>query len=370
MLYTGERPKEVEPIAAVHTRGLAELRQADADAFGGKSANLGELLAAGIPVPPGFALAAGAYLAFVEETGLDGAIAGALARARADDFDALTAASKAIDEAMRFAPLPEVVRAEVAESYGLLEQAAGETDPPVAVRSSALGEDSAEASYAGQQESFLWVRGVEHVCDAVRDCWASLFTPQAISYRLALGSAEREAAMGVTVQAMVDAETSGVLFTCNPVSGDPSMVALNASWGLGIGIVGGEVTPDDYLVSKITGEVVRRTVSAKHVEYVPDPQGRGTVRRIVPAERRDEPCLGEDELTVLLDVARRVERHFGAPQDVEWAIARSQPLPEALRVLQARPVTTRPKVAAKAPVSALSLVLGTFGAPGDNEPDP
>ena len=358
---------EEEQIGAIYTRGLAELRGADADAFGGKSANLGELLAAGIPVPPGFALSADAYRVFVSEAGLDGAIAAALARARPDDVDALTAASKAIDEAMRSAPMPDAVRIDVAKSYGELARATGEAEPPVAVRSSALGEDSADASYAGQQESFLWVRGVEHVCDAVHDCWVSLFTPQAISYRLALGS-EREAAMGVTVQTMVDAEISGVLFTCNPVSGDPSMVALNASWGLGIGVVGGELTPDDYLVSKITGEVVRRTVSTKHVEYVPDPMGRGTVRLEVPAERRDEPCLSEEALVGLVEVARRIERHYGAHQDVEWAIARSQALPEALLVVQARPVTTRPKAAAKRSASALSLVLGTFGASSDTEP--
>ena len=365
VVYRRASRKEERQIAAVYTRGLAELRGPDADAFGGKSANLGELVAAGIPVPPGFALSADAYRAFVDETGLAGAIAAALARAHPDDVDALSAASKAIDEAMRSAPMSEAVRAEVAEGYARLTR--GEPDPPVAVRSSALGEDSADASFAGQQESFLWVRGVEHVCDAVRDCWASLFTPQAISYRLALG-AEQEAAMGVTVQAMVDAETSGVLFTCNPVTGDPSMVALNASWGLGIGVVGGELTPDDYLVSKITGEVVRRTVSTKHVEYVPDLAGRGTVRREVPAERRDEPCLGDGELGALVEVARRIERHYGTHQDVEWAIARSQRLPEALLVLQARPVTTRPAAAAKPPsTSALSLVLGKFGAPGERE---
>jgi pyruvate,water dikinase len=356
-----------EEAIAVYTRGLSELRQADADAFGGKSANLGELLAAKIPVPTGFALSADAYRAFVEETGLAGAIGSGLARARIDDVDSLTAASKAIDESMRFATVSDVVRSELAERYG--ELASDEEDPPVAVRSSALGEDSAETSYAGQQESFLWVRGVEHVCDAVRDCWASLFTPQAISYRLALGSPD-EPAMGVTVQAMVDAEVSGVLFTCNPVSGDPSMVAINASWGLGIGVVGGELTPDDYLVSKITGEVVRRTVSTKHVEYVPDPGGRGTVRVQVPAERRDEPCLGEEALAGLVEVARRIERHYGAHQDVEWAIARSQRLPEALLVLQARPVTTRPKPEARPSATALTLVLGAFGGapPNDSEP--
>jgi len=349
-------------VDTTFTRPLAELRREDAAEFGGKSANLGDLIAAGIPVPAGFAVSARAYATFVEETGLDGTITVALSHAQAGDVEAIGAASKTIDEAMRFAPLPDAVRVELELQYGELARMTGDEWPPVAVRSSALGEDSEDASHAGQQESFLWVRGIEHVCDAVRDCWVSLYTPQAISYRATLGTGEG-AAMGVAVQLMVDAEVSGVLFTCNPVSGDPSMVALNASFGLGIAVVGGEVTPDDYLVSKITGEVVRRTVSTKHVEYVPDAAGRGTVRREVAAERRDAPCLGEEQLAVLLEVARRVERHFGSHQDVEWALARGRPLPEALHVLQARPVTTLRDSAPKLSASAMSLVLGTFGAP-------
>ena len=272
-------------MTAAYTRPLAELRRSDASEFGGKSANLGDLLSAGIPVPTGFALGAGAFRAFVAETGLDGMIASTLSRAPKGDVEAANAASKAIDEAMRFAPLPEAVRGELAQSYEALDE------PPVAVRSSALGEDSHDATFAGQQESFLWIRGVEQLCDAVRDCWVSLYTARAISYRAELGQPEQ--AMGVTVQEMVDAEVSGVMFTCNPVSGDPSMVAVNASWGLGIAVVGGETTPDDFLVSKVTGEVVRRTVSAKEIEYVPDPAGRGAVRVEVPAERREEPCLDE-----------------------------------------------------------------------------
>jgi len=173
--------------------------------------------------------------------------------------------------------------------------------------------------------------------------------------------------MGVTVQTMVDAEVSGVLFTCNPVSGDPSMVAIEASWGLGIAVVGGETTPDDFLVSKVTGEVVRRTVNAKEVEYVPDAAGRGTVRVEVTDERRTEACLREEHLTALVDLARRVERHYGSHQDVEWAFARGRRLPDALAVLQARPVTAVPERAPKLSGSALSLVLGTFGAPSPKD---
>jgi len=342
-------------------RLLADLRAADAESFGGKSSALGELIAAGIPVPPGFAVSTAAYRAFVAGAGLDPMIAPAMSGLAPDDVDAVGAVSHRIGEAMRSAPIPSSVRDEVAERYAELGE------PPVAVRSSALGEDSREATFAGQQESFLWVRGPEHVCDAVRDCWASLYTPRAISYRAARGAGGEEPAMGVTVQAMVDAEVSGVLFTCNPVSGDPSMVAIEASWGLGIAVVGGETTPDDFLVSKVTGEVVRRTVNAKEVEYVPDAAGRGTLRIEVPDGRRGEACLHEEHLTALVDLARRVERHYGSHQDVEWALARGRRLPDALAVLQARPVTAVPERTSKLSGSALSLVLSTFGAPSPKD---
>jgi pyruvate,water dikinase len=353
-------------VHAAHTRLLDELRRSDEPEFGGKSANLGELLAAEIPVPPGFAIGAEAFRSFVRTSGLDGTIAAALERAITGDVDTLSAASKAIDEAMRFAPLSDSLRDEIAVRYEGLARTTGQTEPPVAVRSSALGEDSEDASHAGQQESFLWVRGVEHVCDAVRDCWVSLYSPPAISYRATQGVVG-DAAMGVTVQLMVDAEVSGVLFTCNPVSGDPSMVAVNASWGLGLAVVGGDVTPDDYLVSKVTGEVVRQRVSSKHHEYVPDAAGRGTVRLEVSEERRDEPCLGEAELGALVELAKRIQRHFDSHQDVEWAFGRGQSLPQSLRVLQARPVTTVRNPTTVPSTSALSLVLGSLGAPAETD---
>jgi pyruvate, water dikinase len=302
-----------------HTRPLHTLRAADAPLFGGKSAGLGELIATGIPVPPGFAVSADAY--------------------------------------RRDAPLPDNLRAELEQRYEELGS------PPVAVRSSALGEDGADASFAGQQETYLWVRGAGAVCDAVRDCWASLFSPEAISYRSRLGLSGEQAAMGVTVQRMVDAEVSGVLFTCNPVSGDPSTVAVNASWGLGLAVVGGEVTPDEYRVSKVSREVLHRTVASKPVEYVPEPGGAGTVRVDVPAPRRDAACLTDEQLLALVDVGRQVERHFGGHQDVEWAIARKGGQ-SPLYVLQSRPVTVAPRTAPPpAGASAIDLVMGTFGAP-------
>ena len=250
-----------------------------------------------------------------------------------------------------------MVREEIAEHYAGL----GDEPPPVAVRSSAVGEDSQDATFAGQQETYLWVRGVDHVCDAVRDCWVSLYSPPAISYRLRLGEARQPPAMGVAVQVMVDAEISGVMFTCNPVSGDPSMIAINASWGLGLAVVGGEVTPDDYLVSKVTREVVREHVHTKDVEYVPDAGGSGAVRVAVEPDRRDARCLDQPALERLVDVAQRVERYFGSHQDIEWALARDQD--QALFVVQARPVTAISKRKAESKAeSAMSLIMSTFGA--------
>jgi pyruvate,water dikinase len=286
----------------VQSRPLAELRSADEAVFGGKSASLGELIAAGIPVPAGFALSSAAGEDDLEE---------AVAR------------------------------------YGELGE------PPVAVRSSALGEDSAEASFAGMQDTYLWVLGAEAVCDAIRRCWASLHNPEAVAYRERLGGPAP--AMGVTVQRMVDSIVSGVLFTCNPVSGDPSTVAVNASWGLGLAVVGGEVTPDEYRVSKVTGEVLQRTIGPKEVEYRPGADGPEL--RDVEAERRAVACLDDDQLGELLELGRRVERHFGCHQDVEWAIdAKGE-----LFVLQSRPVTVAPRRSSPAK-SAIQLVMGTFGA--------
>ena len=349
--------------SAGHTRRLAELRSQHSASFGAKSSTLGELIAAEIPVPPGFAVSTAAFHAFVDGAGLDGMIAAETARLSPDDIDSVGATSQAISQAMRSAPVPEAIRAEIARRYAELAAEAGIDEPPVAVRSSALGEDSQDATFAGQQETYLWVRGADHVCDAVRDCWVSLYSPPAMTYRARLGQVEEEPAMGVAVQLMVDAEVSGVLFTCNPVTGDPSMVAVNASWGLGLAVVGGEVTPDDYLVSKVTREVVREHVHAKDIEYLPDPTGRGAVRVDVPEERREIPCLDRPALDALAELGRRIERYFGSHQDIEWVIARGRELPGSLFIVQSRPVTAlAQREAPPSRGSAMAHVMSMFGA--------
>jgi pyruvate, water dikinase len=350
--------------SVAYSSALDSLRRGDRQRFGGKSASLGELLAAGIPVPSGFALSTAAYEEFVDRAGLRDEIAAAMTGLEHGDVDAARAASESIVEAIRTAPVPDAVREQIAGRYRSIGDHAGTAAPPVAVRSSALGEDGDEATFAGQQDSYLWVRGAERVCGAVRDCWASLYTPEAISYRARLSAAAREgAAMGVTVQAMVDAEVSGVMFTCNPLTGDPSIVAVNASWGLGLAVVGGEVTPDDYLLSKVTGEIVRARVNDKHVQYVPAAGGHGAARVEVPPQLRSVGCLDDGALRSLLEMAKRVERHFGSRQDIEWALARGEQAPGNLYILQSRPVTAAAKREPKhAPESALEAVMSTFGA--------
>jgi pyruvate,water dikinase len=344
-----------------HARPLEELRRGDEDRFGAKSTSLGELIGGEIPVPPGFALSAGAFEAFIDAGGLERKIGERMEGLDLEDVGALRSASAEIVELLRGEPLPDAIATELDQRYAELAAAGGEPEPPVAVRSSARGEDSAEATFAGQQETYLWVRGAEGVRDAVRDCWASLYSSEAIGYRARMAAGGEPPAMGVAVQAMVDAEISGVMFTCNPVSGDPSTVAVNASWGLGIAVVGGEVTPDEYRISKVTRELLHRSIGPKQIEYRPDPAGAGTVQVAVAAERQGAACLDGDRLDALLDLAKRVEEHFGAHQDIEWAIARDS---GELFVLQSRPVTTAPgkREGDKRAQSAIAMVMSTFGA--------
>jgi pyruvate,water dikinase len=337
-----------------YCRPLTRLRAGDKPRFGGKAASLGELLAAGIPVPPGFAIAVGAFESFVRQSGLQATIRRQLSDCGSEDLDALSAASEAIAAAFETAAVPPEMADEIAGAYADLGR------PAVAVRSSALGEDTATATFAGQQETFLWVSGEERVLAAARACWASLYTPRAVSYRANRGDPADLPAMGVVVQQMIDARVSGVMFTCSPTTGDPSTIAVNASWGLGEAIVSGEVNPDELLISKVTGEVIREAIGEKHVERIAAPAGGGTIAREVEADRRRARCLTEEEVQALVELAKLIERHFGAHQDVEWAIAPSG----ELFAVQSRPVTSSAKRAAPSPpepASAISLVMSRFG---------
>ena len=302
----------------------------DRPAVGGKGASLGELARAGIAIPDGFVVTTAAFNAFLAALDPQGEFRAAVAALDPDDIDTLSRRCEDIRRRIREAELPGALAGAVTAAYA--ELGAG---GPVAVRSSATSEDSEEASFAGLQDTYLWVRGADEVLKQLRACWASLYNDESVSYRLRRDIPEQQLAMGVVVQRMVDARCAGVMFTRSPTSGDRSVVCLEGSWGLGSSLVSGEVTPDRFVVNKITGEIVRRDVAVKTLAHVPLPAG-GVAVQEVPAERQTRPCLSDEEIRRLVDSARRVERHYGCPQDIEWAVARDS---DEILLLQSRPET-------------------------------
>ena len=298
---------------------LRAVGAADRAVAGGKGASLGELHQAGLPVPGGFVVTVSAFRRAMQDADPGGTIEADIAALPAIEQAAIDRATAAIRARIVAAPLPEEIAAAITAAYAELGP-----DVPVAVRSSAVGEDAAEASFAGLQDTYLWVRGAAGVLDHVRRCWASLYNTEAVSYRLRQHMPEHDVAMAVVVQQMVDPRSAGVMFTCSPTTGDRSVVAIEGSWGLGSVLVGGEVTPDSFVVSKVTGEIVRRTVSEKVRLHRMATGGSGTTAADVAAELRSRPCLSDDEIRALARLGAGVERHYGTPQDIEWAVAGDQ----------------------------------------------
>ena len=255
---------------------------------------------------------------------------GALA---ADDLEAITSCSKSLRRRFEESELPRELQAELDTAHAQLLRAS--PAQPVAVRSSATCEDAADASFAGLQDTYLWVKGAAQIAARVRSCWASLYSVESISYRLRHRIPEDRVAMAVVVQHMVDARTAGVMFTRSPTTGDRSVVTIEGAWGLGSAVVGGEVTPDRWVLGKITGEISVREISDKPLQHAPAEEG-GVRAIAVGAERRREPCLSDEELQQLRSLARLIERHYGCAQDIEWAVDRGS---GAILLLQSRPET-------------------------------
>ena len=306
--------------------------------LGGKCASLVSMTSGGMPVPPGFAVTTAAFDRFVDDTGLREQIRTGLAQIDPDDVESIERISAEIRSAIESRPVPEDLRAALREAYTHLMSRFAE-EVPVAVRSSATAEDLPDASFAGQQDTYLWLTGYDAVREHVRRCWASLYTGRAISYRLRNGIPEEDLSMAVAVQKMVNAKVSGVAMTLDPTNGDRSKIVIDASWGLGEMVVSGLVTPDNLLLDKVMLSVVREHLGDKHAELVPDPAVGALVEREVEPERRAVRCLTEDELLAVATMAKRAERHYGCPQDVEWALDRDLPDGENLLLLQSRPET-------------------------------
>jgi pyruvate, water dikinase len=312
---------------------------------GGKSASLVEMRRASFPVPPGFAITVSAFEQFGEETGVNAQIERIVAAIEPDSMQSLRVASEQIQALAEDVRLPADLLRQIEREYQRMAQETGEDEPAVAVRSSAVGEDSAEASFAGQQETYLWVQGIWEVEQAVRRCWASYFSPPALSYRARLSVRNpglSTVGMSVAVQQMVDADVAGVMFTRSPTTDDRSIVAIEAGLGLGVSVVGGEVTPDDIWVNKVTREIVKRKPGHKQLRYVPDRESGGTRCEEVPEDQATGLCLDDDTAKRLAEYGVQLERHHGAAQDIEWALTWSEDSPK-LVLLQSRPITTARK---------------------------
>jgi pyruvate,water dikinase len=305
---------------------------------GGKNASLGELIKADIPVPPGFSVTTETYLEFLRGGGMKEKIEEILSRIDIQDVASLENASKVIRQLMTKASLPKRIKEEISFNYQALAQVLDAPNLPVAVRSSATAEDLPGASFAGQQDTYLWVQGSDEVLEKVKLCMSSLFTPRAISYRIKMGFPHEKVLISVGVQKIVDARAAGVMFTLNPTNGDPSKVVIEGNWGLGETVVSGICNPDKFVVDKVTSEI-ERMLSVKECECLYDPVRGGVMHVDTPPDRREIPCIEDQEIIELARYAKRVEEYYGYPQDIEWAIDKHKPFPFNIFMVQSRPET-------------------------------
>lgn len=343
---------------AQHIAWFADIGLEDRPTVGGKGGSLGELARAGIVVPPGFVVRTGAFEHFLEALERDAPVRARVAGLAAEDLAGITVLSQELRLRIERTPLPPAVLDDIAAAHAEL---CGGAHVPLAVRSSATTEDAADASFAGLQDTYLWVTDLEQTLRYVRSCWASLYSVESLNYRLRRGIPEAGVAMGVVVQKMVDARCAGVMFTRSPLTGDRSVITIEGAWGLGSAVVGGEVTPDRWVIGKITGEIPVRDISAKLVQHVPA-AGGGIEEKPVPEAQQREPCLGDAELQELRAIGRKVEKHYGRPQDIEWAVDRHT---RQILLLQSRPETVwsakDPTPVARAAADPMTHVMSIFG---------
>jgi pyruvate,water dikinase len=312
---------------------FADIGLQDRPMVGGKGGSLGELQRAGITVPPGFVVKTSAFERVMDRLERQSPLRARVAALPGRDLAETSACCAELRARVEEEALPDDVLADITAAHATLCGSAGNL--PVAVRSSATTEDAADASFAGLQDTYLWVTDLPQTLRRVRSCWASLYSVESVVYRRNRGMPETGVAMAVVVQKMVNARSAGVMFTRSPVTGDRSVVTVEGSWGLGSAVVGGEVTPDRWVLGKIAGDISVRDISEKLIQHVPAAKG-GTETIEVPAALRTVPCMSDEQLQALRMIARRVERHYGRPQDIEWALESES---GEIRLLQSRPET-------------------------------
>jgi pyruvate, water dikinase len=310
-----------------------ELSKDDISLAGGKGANLGEMTRANIPVPPGFVITADAYFTFIKEAKLEEELRQLLNPLDVEDTGKLRETSDKIKQKLSNAPMPEAIAREIKQAYRQMG------DVLVAVRSSATAEDLPEASFAGQQRTFLNVQGEDEVLAAVQGCWASLFEPRAIFYRQQGEFNHLSVGLAVPVQQMIQSEVSGVMFTVDPLTNDRGKVIIEAAYGLGEAIVSGEVTPDQYTVDKVSLAVIGRRIAKQEWQIVRNQQAHsmeeGNTRVIILPWEQSKQKLSDEDIVVLAELGKRLENLYQFPQDIEWAKEDNK-----LFIVQTRPVTT------------------------------
>lgn len=335
-----------------------EIGHTDHDRVGGKCASLGEMTRAGVAVPPGFAVTTDAYGAFLELNGLGEKIAVSLAGMDPADLVAVESVSAQIRALILQSHLPLEIDQAIRAAYCQMGE-----NLPVAIRSSATAEDLPDASFAGQQDTFLWIHGADNVVKKVRECWASLFASRAVSYRQE-NNIPQDVLMSVAVQKMVNSRASGVAMSIDPTNGDRTKIVIDASWGLGETVVSGEVTPDHFRVEKVLLTILERKISDKHIELVGDPVLGQAVEREITGERRTQSSLTDVEITAVAVLVKLLEQQNKCPQDVEWAFDADLPDGQNLLALQSRPETVWSQKSKSGPTTTkyATGVMGIVGA--------
>jgi len=341
-----------------------ECRRDSVPLVGGKCSSLGELINAGVRVPPGFALTTEGYRRFMAEAGIDREVGSLVAGVDQQDIDGLETISLKIRAVIEAQPFSIEIEDLVAECYRKLALRCCMPAVPVAVRSSATAEDLPGASFAGQQDTYLWIRGVDDVLHHMRRCISSLYTGRAIAYRANKGYGSDKMAMSVGVQKMANSVTAGVMFTIHPANGDRSVIVIDSNFGFGESVVSGEVTPDHFVVNKVTLDIIDRTISQKQICYTVDPKTQTSQAFEVPFERQKVQSLIDDEITELAWMGKQIEKHYGRPMDIEWAVDKDLPAGGNIFILQARPETVwsekSQSASASAGGSAMDYILSSL----------
>ena len=304
-----------------------ELGYKNVDIAGGKGASLGEMLGAGIPVPDGFVVLASTFDRFVEETDINIEIDAQLDKVNKNDVSTVDEASRVIQALILKRKMPKDIGDEILKQYK-----AQKLDL-VAVRSSATAEDSSDASWAGELDSFLMVTE-KNLLDCVKKCWASLFTPRAIFYRIEKGMSETKVSVAVVVQKMVNSEVSGITFTVHPVTQDKNQMIIEAGYGLGEAIVGGLITPDAYVVDKVSKDIIDINVAVQEIKIVRDAKGLTKEDKTNKDEYESQKLNGKEVLE-LAEICKNIEKHYKFPCDIEWAREKGK-----FYIVQSRPITT------------------------------